>query len=210
MPRFVVAMAPLTGRTLVKREDVRSLTRNERDEAMMIRAAGPGGGVIHALSLSENRRKLPPWMWSLIAISLLFHVAMGVLIYRQKFVAPPAPPPEPRRIMGVFNIDPPPLTPSRTPPRNLPQIHNPPIDPTTPTTSTIVTVPDAHPVTGIPAVVPTTAERPGQAMTQTPVQTTSVPVIGNPSWVSNAEQPSRTRAVTAPTPVPMIPTPPIT
>ncbi|MBS0298079.1 MAG: energy transducer TonB [Proteobacteria bacterium] len=60
-----------------------------------MRAAGGGGGVVHALALSEPRRKIPAWMWAAGVVSVLLHAGGAYWLYTQKFVGPPAATEEP-------------------------------------------------------------------------------------------------------------------
>lgn len=55
---------------------------------MIMRTAGGGGGMMHALALSEPRRKIPAWMWAAGAVSILLHAGGAYWLYTQKFVSP--------------------------------------------------------------------------------------------------------------------------
>ncbi len=162
---------------------------------MMMQAAGPGGGVLHGLTLSENRNKLPKWVWGLVAVSVVFHGGVGVWLYQQKFVAPPVAPPGDIILDGPMykwpKPDVPPRTP-QTPPRNVINPHIPPITtPLAPLDNPIIPV-DTTPTKGV-GVITTIPEIKGTAVSETPAQTPAAAVIGNPRWLSrpNAEQMAR-------------------
>jgi protein TonB len=57
---------------------------------MMMQAAGAGGGVLQSLNESGGRRRIPPWLWGALGVSLTLHVAGVYWLYNQHWKAPPA------------------------------------------------------------------------------------------------------------------------
>jgi len=115
---------------------------------MIMRAAGGGGGVVHALALSEPRRKIPAWMWAAGVVSVLLHAGGAYWLYTQKFVGPSAATEEPTA-PPIPWIQLPHTRPKPSPAPSHPDAHNSVREGTrTPDAKTPpLTVPDLHPST---------------------------------------------------------------
>jgi protein TonB len=161
---------------------------------MIMRAAGAGGGVVHALALGDGRKKIPAWMWAAVAASALFHVGAGIWIYQQRFVeAEPIAVPQPPPTIVTMTHLPPPTTTKEAHPRPIP-VH----DPKTSTDKapvhlTVPAVPDDPTAKGPPILVldppppgPLTGGE-GKAVAKGPS------VINDPKWLSQPDADAMSR-----------------
>lgn len=165
---------------------------------MMIRAAG-GPGAVNPIDFGERRKPIPRWMWGAIGVSVLAHVAAGVVLYNQRFelsqppiedIVPPAvsislaPPPKPKPLPSVE-------APAQPTPIHEPVLTVPTTIPTVP-----LAPPDESAVTAPPGQIiistaPSGVEG-GTAPVETPLR--AVSVINNPTWASRPSAAQMTRA----------------
>lgn len=164
---------------------------------MMIRAAG-GPGLISPIDFGERKKPIPRWMLGAIGVSVVLHVAAGVVLYNQRFELSAAP------IEDIFD---PPVSVTMAPPKPKPlptpetaapptPIHKSAI----PVPSTVQTIPLTPPEPGVVtaqpglptiSVAPTGVEG-GTATVETPPRPPSV--INNPSWASRPSAAQMARA----------------
>ena len=165
---------------------------------MMIRAAG-GPGLISPIDFGERKKPIPRWMLGAIGVSVILHVAAGVVLYNQRFqlsgISDPIPD-EP--IFRVTMETPPKPKPLPTPETAAPPtpIHKPaltvPID-----VPTIALTPPENPTHTAPpgqvivSTAPTGVEG-GTATVETPPRPPSV--INNPTWASRPSAAQMARA----------------
>ncbi len=89
---------------------------------MMMQAAGAGGGVLQSLNENGGRRRIPPWLWGALGVSLTLHAAGIWWVYNQHWVAPVMAidrvPPIVTILPPIPKVTPPPkpLTPTKTNP----------------------------------------------------------------------------------------------
>jgi protein TonB len=154
---------------------------------MMMKVAGPGGTMVHALALTDERKPVPRWVWGAVAVSLALHAGAGAWLYYQKVVAPTPMVVTPERptIIDIFDMPKPKPKPV-TPPTI--QVHKPPIVDTPvdtppapfPPTKGDVVKSDGPPV--LPTAANDTAGPPALVTTSEPAK--GPPVISSPRWIS--------------------------
>ena len=152
---------------------------------MILRAAGHGG-LVSPLEFGGPPRKLPKWMWGAIGVSVALHLAGGIFLYSQQFIAV-VPEQDDGRTITLIPYTPPPPPPivQRTPPKPAasPPIRSPLTAPP-PTASTAPFTPN-----------PTATAPTGPITTLTPTPPVTSPtgtgdvqalpgVIRNPTWIS--------------------------
>ncbi|MFA4938535.1 TonB family protein [Brevundimonas sp.] len=165
---------------------------------MMIRAAS-GPGLISPIDFGERKKPIPRWMLGAIGVSVVLHVAAGVVLYNQRFELsgmtdqiPDEPifrvtmetPPKPKPLPSPATAAPP--TPIHKPLLTVPTTMPPvPLAPPEPGVTT------AQP--GLPtiSVAPTGVEG-GTATVETPPRPPSV--INNPTWASRPSPAQMARA----------------
>ncbi|WP_428154929.1 TonB family protein [Brevundimonas sp.] len=165
---------------------------------MMIRAAG-GPGLISPIDFGERKKPIPRWMLGAIGVSVVLHVAAGVVLYNQRFelsgTADPIPdspifrvtmdkPPQPKPLPTPETAAPPtPIhKPALTVPANVPTLAlTPPENPTN----------TAPPGQIVVSTAPTGVEG-GTATVETPPRPPSV--INNPTWASRPSPAQMARA----------------
>ena len=154
---------------------------------MMIKVAGPGGGMVHPLYLEDRKNKLPKWAWAAIGVSVGLHVVGGGYLLYQKIAVPEpvivdAPPPT---ITIIDKVAPPQTPEHHADPKPPAAVHQtpPPID-LTQDVAPFPSQPDATPVKGA-EVSPTVVDRPAtDAGTAPPANVDAGPkVITKPQWV---------------------------
>ena len=165
---------------------------------MMIRAAG-GPGLISPIDFGERRKPIPRWMWGAIGVSVVLHVAAGVVLYNQRFelsgMVAPTPPDNPVDVVMYRPPETKPLPPTVT------------AAPPTPIHKPVLTVPiDVPTIPLTPPENPTTFAPPGQIIVSTaptgveggtaPVETPprAASVINNPTWASRPSAAQMARA----------------
>ena len=154
----------------------------------MIRAAG-GPGLISPIDFEERKKPIPRWMLGAIGVSVILHVAAGVVLYNQRFelsgLTPPEKPDAPIDIVFQTLPEPKPLPPTVTAAPPTP-IHKPaltvPVD-----VPTIALTPPENPTNTAPpgqviVSTATTGVEGGTATVETPPRPPSV--INNPTWAS--------------------------
>lgn len=152
---------------------------------MMIRAAGSPGQV-SPLDFNERKQPLPRTTWIAIGLVAAAHVAVGVVLYYQRFELAAQPTPEEPPIFKV-TFDPPPKPPVVQPTPKTPAapnaIHKT-AAPSQPTSTLPATTTDGPPIPG-PTI--TIAEKVADPIDTGPPATTTQPeppaVITNPSWI---------------------------
>ena len=93
---------------------------------MMMQAAGAGGGVLQTLNEGGGRRRIPPWLWAAIGVSLSLHIAGFCWLYNQHWKVPPVIGDPQRPPIQIFYppIPPHPTTPKQqTAPKNANKVH---------------------------------------------------------------------------------------
>ena len=166
---------------------------------MMIRAAG-GPGLISPIDFGERRKPMPRWMLGAIGVSVVLHVAAGVVLYNQRFrLAEPEATPAPPTTTVVLDLPrPKPIDPPlerQAPPAPPTPVHKPATVLPTDTPSPFV-APDT-PVAGEPSQTvvistATTGVPGGTGVTET--EPPRAAVINNPTW---AARPSATQMARA-------------
>ncbi|HWE45955.1 MAG TPA: energy transducer TonB [Caulobacteraceae bacterium] len=165
---------------------------------MMMQAAGAGGGVLQNLNESGGRRRIPPWLWVALGISLTVHIAGLAWLFNQHWKAPPALPDTQPPVIVTFwrpPVPPPPPQPTKTLPKSNPiKFHDNPLAPTP--DKTIVTV--THPPTDAdtkytisgPSLDPGTGTIDGRGGGG---GTAKSPVILNPTWLTKPDAAAMSR-----------------
>ncbi|WP_419756294.1 energy transducer TonB [Brevundimonas sp.] len=165
---------------------------------MMMQTAG-GPGLISPIDFGERKKPIPRWMLAAIGVSVILHVAAGVVLYNQRFeLSGLAEPTEPDKPIDIFFQRPPepkPLPPTVTAAPPTP-IHKPtltvPVD-----VPTVALTPPDNPTTTAPpgqlivSTAPTGVEG-GTATVETPPRAPSV--INNPTWASRPSAAQMARA----------------
>ncbi len=60
---------------------------------MILRHAAAGGGALHSIAMSHGGgRKLPPWAWGALGVSVALHGALALWLINQTFSLPATPP----------------------------------------------------------------------------------------------------------------------
>ena len=165
---------------------------------MMMQTAG-GPGLISPIDFGERKKPIPRWMLVAIGVSVVLHVAAGVVLYNQRFeLSGLAEPTEPDKPIDIYFQRPPelkPLPPTVTAAPPTP-IHKPtltvPVD-----VPTVALTPPDNPTTTAPpgqlivSTAPTGVEG-GTATVETPPRAPSV--INNPTWASRPSAAQMARA----------------
>ncbi|HEY3811879.1 MAG TPA: TonB family protein [Caulobacteraceae bacterium] len=166
---------------------------------MMMQAAGAGGGVLQSLNEGGGRKRVPPWLWMAVGISITLHVAGLTYLYNQHWKAPAEPPDRiiPISVFQPIDLHPKPTRPLPTPKNNPLPIHK--VDVPIPTPdqkpTPIIAVPTTKPDAESKPTVPTTPpgnetmKRPGDGA----VQAKPAPVILNPTWLSKPDADAMSR-----------------
>ena len=165
---------------------------------MMIRAAG-GPGAVNPIDFGEGRKPIPRWMWAAIGVSILAHVAAGIVLYNQRFELSGSTPEDADPPAVSLSLAPPPR------PTPLPSVETP--APPTPIHKPILTVPTTIPTVPLtPPDASASTAPPGQIIISTapsgveggasPVETPvhAVSVINNPTWASRPSAAQMARA----------------
>ncbi|WP_404415180.1 TonB family protein [Brevundimonas vesicularis] len=166
---------------------------------MMIRAAG-GPGLISPIDFGERKKPIPRWMLGAIGVSVVLHVAAGVVLYNQRFelsgiadqpvvddtpfIVTMSSPPKPKPLPTPATAAPP--TPIHKPalpvPKGMPAIA------LTPPDSTADTAPPGQVIVSTAS----TGVEGGTATVETPPRPPSV--INNPTWASRPSAAQMARA----------------
>jgi protein TonB len=165
---------------------------------MMMQAAGAGGGVLQSLNEGGGRKRVPPWLWAAVGISVTLHVAGLAYLYNQHWQAPAEPP---DRIIPISIFQPIPTHPKPTRPLPTQKINPLPIhkvdDP--------IPTPDQKPT---PIVVPPATKPDGESKATVPTAPSgneigkgsgdggtvkTAPVILNPTWLSKPDADAMSR-----------------
>ena len=165
---------------------------------MMMRIAG-GPGPISPLDPGARRKPLPRWMLGAIGVSVVLHVAAGVVLYNQRFqiAEPEAAPPE--DIFEVLMAPPPkpkPAPPAVTPPAPQTPVHKP-LLPAPPTAElSPFTPPDASANLAPPGQIIVSAAPAGVegGTSARPAEPRAPSVITNPTWASHPSADQMARA----------------
>lgn len=162
---------------------------------MILRAAGHGG-LVSPLEFGGGSRKLPPWMWGAIGVSVALHVAGGIFLYNQQFmtVAPPDPVAErPPLVLQEWLPRPKPAPSEAQAPQTNVRVRQAASPPANTPTAPFAPTPDAATGDGPPAlsdqVDPTPPTATGTGDTPAPLS-----VIRNPTWVSKPTSAQMERA----------------
>lgn len=152
---------------------------------MMMKTAG-GPGLISPIDHAERRRPTPRWVWLAAGGSVLAHVAVGVVLYTQRFeIALPAPAPEPpATLVEILPRVTPPSQPSAEPAAPAARLKPTPA-PTVPT-EPLIALPSIDvlaPSGPVVSLAPVT-EPAGTAVATAPVEAApaAAPVITRPDW----------------------------
>ena len=101
----------------------------------MMQAAGAGGGVLQTLNEGGGRKRIPPWLWGALGVSLTLHLSGLYWVFNQHWQAPAAPYERitPISFFPPFDLHPKPPTPTPTP-KDTNKLHR--VDLITPTKDT--------------------------------------------------------------------------
>ncbi len=171
---------------------------------MMIRAAG-GPGSVSPLDFNERKQPLPRTTWIAIGVVAAAHVAVGLVLYYQRFEMAVQAPADPGDRPITLTFDPPPKPPVVQPTPKTPvapnPIHKTPA-PASPTDTLPADTSDPHPTDGVTISITHTPPDPVKVAPSATVAPEPLAAITNPSWLRqpNADQMMRAypnRAITA-------------
>lgn len=156
---------------------------------MMMRAAG-GPGLISPIDFGERKKPIPRWMLAAIGVSVILHVAAGVVLYNQRFtLAEPEPTSAPPTTTVVLNLPrPKPIQPTverQAPPAPPTPVHKPAV--VLPTDTPSPFVPPENPVLGPPSQTVSISTAPSGVPGGTGVAEAEPPrasIINNPTWAA--------------------------
>ncbi len=164
---------------------------------MMMRIAG-GPGAISPLDYGERRKPLPHWMLGAIGVSVILHVAAGVLLYNQRFRidAPAQTPPGDVFTVLMTRPEPKPTSPAVATPAPQTPVHK----PLSPVPSTVepspFTPPDEGAILAPPGqiVISTAPQGVEGGVATRPAEPQPPSVIANPTWASRPSAAQMARA----------------